>query len=104
MELAELEVLSVAANQTIVRPPGRAYPGVVIQGDSLSLLARAALRVLATLKEAGADEETLEAAGLLASGLGGRLLHYQDVLARHGIELPYGDPLTAEEVPMEGEE
>jgi len=69
MELAELEVFSVAANQTIVRPPGRAFPGVVIQGDSLSLLARAALRVLATLKEAGADEETLEAAGLLASGL-----------------------------------
>lgn len=64
-------------------------------------LARATLHVLATLKEAGANEETLEVAGLLASGLGGRLLHYQDVLAQHGIGLPYGDPLTVDEVPME---
>lgn len=39
MERKELEVFSEASNYGIVRMPGRQFPGCVVQGDSLSIMA-----------------------------------------------------------------
>ncbi|MBC8043241.1 MAG: hypothetical protein IAF08_07330 [Rhizobacter sp.] len=35
MKTAEVEVFSEATNDPVVRMQGRAFPGIVIQGDSL---------------------------------------------------------------------
>ena len=90
MKEAQVEMYSEAAGSAIVRIPGRRFPGVVLQGDSLSILHVNAKDLSTRLKELGVqDEELLYAAQELQEQLLGRLLHYQQVLAAHGIELPY---------------
>lgn len=101
MKPTKLELLDSSSNAAVVTLPGRAFPGVVIQGDSLSVLARAALRVREELRSRGAGEDAIETCTLLTAGLGGRLLRYQQVLAERGISLPYAEPLSPEEVPAE---
>ena len=90
MKEAEVELYSEATGAAIVRVPGRRFPGVVLQGDSLSILHVNAKDLSTRLKELGVqDEELLYAAQELQEQLLSRLLHYQQVLAVHGIELPY---------------
>nr|WP_234436605.1 hypothetical protein [Streptomyces sp. XY511] len=38
MELIEAELLTDPGNDTVVRLPPRRFPGVLIQGDSLSII------------------------------------------------------------------
>src|SRR5262245_33936650 len=56
MEKLELEVYSQATNQAIVKMPGRRYPGLVIQGDSMSGLADRAESIFERAKS-GTDAE-----------------------------------------------
>jgi hypothetical protein len=48
-EVVSMEVLSRAANASIVRLPWRRYPGVVVQGDTLGIMTAAAERVATAL-------------------------------------------------------
>ena len=85
-----VEVLSTATNGGIVRMPGRRFPGVVIQGDTLNSLRRtvadAAARVVGPsgdLEEAAAElEEILSSLDLI-------LADYEERLADAGFSLPY---------------
>jgi hypothetical protein len=47
MKRVEVEMFSETVNYPVVRVPGRVFPGVVIQGDSLSVLASMAEDILA---------------------------------------------------------
>src|SRR5262245_18204201 len=96
MEVQPLEVYVTDSNYAVVRPPGRRFPGAVIQGDSLRHLCGLAVGVARWFRDAGPtdDPEVLGDVQDLAELLVGRLLHYQRVLAAHGIELPYAQPLT----------
>jgi hypothetical protein len=96
MEVQPLEVYATDSNYAVVKPPGRHFPGSVIQGDSLSNLCDMALRVAAWFRDEGStdDPEVLGNVQDLTELLVGRLLHYQQVLAVHGIKLPYARPLT----------
>jgi hypothetical protein len=38
MRTIEVEVLSEASNQAVIKLPGGAFPGSVVQGDSLAIL------------------------------------------------------------------
>ena len=87
IETKPIEVLSEASNLAVVRMPGRKFPGVVIQGDSLSILVSAA-EIIRANAPAG-DEVLREAAEELCRLLTGRLTHYEKVLRENGIELPY---------------
>jgi catechol 2,3-dioxygenase-like lactoylglutathione lyase family enzyme len=90
-----LRVYSEATNQAVIQPPGRKFPGVVIQGDSLSNLAQQALHVASWMRSrAGIPNDVFDAAHDVMGGLVGRALHYQRVLEEHGIRLPYGKPFT----------
>jgi len=83
-------VLSARSNHAIVQLPGRAFPGSVIQGDSLSILCAEAREISLRLKEmACQDEELLYLVQEHQEKLLGRLLNYQNVLAEHHIDLPY---------------
>lgn len=93
------EVLDTSPNQAVVRTPGRRFPGVVIQGDTLSNLARSAIYVAQWLRpRQSAGDPVRDAAQTLLNGLAGRLLHYERVLAEHGIELPYPSPMEKREL------
>jgi hypothetical protein len=79
MEKLELEVYSRQSNSAVIKPPGRQFPGVVIQGDSLSVLCSEALEVLRALHNSS-DKDAYYAAVSLAETLGGHLNHYSEVL------------------------
>lgn len=100
MKKERLEVYATDSNYAIIKPPGRNFPGCVIQGDSLSNLCRASVSVARHLQAGGPidDEDFLCDVEELNSLLVGRLLHYQEVLKAHGISLPYGAPLTEEDI------
>ncbi|WP_254510880.1 DUF6959 family protein [Anatilimnocola floriformis] len=90
-----LEVYARDSNYAIIKPPGRNYPGCVIQGDSLSRLYED-VRRLAKLAVVGnsVSESMVEHIEELNNMLIRRILHYQEVLHEHGIALPYGQPFS----------
>lgn len=90
MKKVEIELYSDVGSSAIFRVPERRFPGVVLQGDTLSIL-HANSKLLSTrLKDLDVqDDELLYIAQELQEQLLGRLLHYQQTLAAHGIELPY---------------
>ena len=93
MKLIELEVFSEASNHAVVRPSGRRFPGSVVQGDSLSILCSEAKKIAERVRSLNlSDEELLYLVQDHQEKLLDRLLHYQRVLAEHGISLPYGVP------------
>ena len=90
MDIEPLEVYSRDSNYAVIKPPGRNYPGAVIQGDSLAILARMANEIARAVGEDRAmGEEFLANVEELNNLLVDRALHYQGVLEAHGIELPY---------------
>lgn len=81
----ELYLLTEPTNYAVVQLPKRQFPGVVIQGDTLSGLCALLDELLSACKDADAVEIVEE----LKESLGGALLNYESVLKGRGIELPY---------------
>jgi hypothetical protein len=92
MRKIEVEMLSEASNQVVLKLPGRAFPGSVVQGDSLAVLLSLARTVRDRARLTG-DPELAEQAAQLHELLRGRLLHYQSTLLASGWRLPYGAPV-----------
>ena len=91
MEKQELEVFSSASNAAIIRHPGRRFPGLLVQGDTLNGL-RNDVRYLAELigeTNEEEDEELHYTLLILREKLDGMLAHYEAVLKAHGIQRPY---------------
>lgn len=86
VERAEVELYSRDGNVAVVRLPQRRFPGLLMQGDSLSTLAGDARELAAALRT-GADPNDL--ADDLAEQLSDMLAFYAATLAAHGIPLPY---------------
>lgn len=91
----EVEVLSDVINCVVLKVPGRNFPGMVIQGDTLARLYRCASEICRLAKGSG-DEDLVGEAGALCKELGERLAFYEKVLESHGIEIPYASPLVKE--------
>jgi hypothetical protein len=94
MEQVTMELFSNESNMAIVRTPGRRFPGMVVQGDSLHILCCSAKEVVLALraaKAAGASEldEALEEAEELHEALQDRVDSYERCLRAHGMEVPY---------------
>jgi hypothetical protein len=92
MEELTLEVYSTRTNCAVVRPPGRRFPGVVIQGDSLSILCGEVNQIAIALRASNVDDEARAVMQEVLDRLVTWLLHYQEVLQQHGLQLPYGEP------------
>ena len=83
--MADVKLLSEPTNYAVVHLPGRAFPGIVFQGDSLNAL-------ISDLKEVAAEADADEKAYGLNSvikGLTEVQRHYEAVLKRQRISLPY---------------
>jgi hypothetical protein len=105
MEVKSLEVFAEDCNFGIVRMPGRNSPGCVIQGDSLFILWTATRQIAkAVSRGATEDEEFRGAVEDLHNALLSRLLHYQEVLQREGLDLPYIRPVESGHVRLITEE
>jgi hypothetical protein len=88
MRTEPVEIYSDATNAAVIRHPGRKFPGMLIQGDSLFNLSRMAAAALA-----GAEPETDHWYDLkeLADDLQSRVKFYAQVMRENGLELPFFD-------------
>ncbi len=90
MKQKEVEKLSDATNQAVMRHPGRNYPGVLIQGDSLYSYCQALDEACSELKNKNI-EEAYDEINELRNALWNKLNHYKVVLGEHNIELPFSE-------------
>ena len=88
MERIEAELLTDSGNDAVVRMPGRRFPGVLVQGDSLHML-RSDVAEMVDACERGDLDEVQESAGLLLATLDALLTRYEAALGEHGIPRPY---------------
>ncbi|MEU4043460.1 DUF6959 family protein [Streptomyces antibioticus] len=88
MDHVEAELYTDGGNDAVVRLPGRRFPGVLLQGDSLHIL-RSDLAEVAEACERGALTEARDSADLLLTNLDALLTRYEDALRQHGIPRPY---------------
>ncbi len=87
------EVLSQSVNLPVIRMPGRKYPGVLIQGDTLSSLYTLS-QMICRRTEHSEDTELTELSEELASELARILTEYERVLKCKGYNLPYVSPFA----------
>lgn len=83
-----VELLSRAINFAVVQLPGRAFPGVVVQGDTMHSFARQ-VDEMACLLNAGNFAELASEINDLKQQLSAALIHYEMVCDKRGIALPY---------------
>ena len=84
MTKIEVEVFDDAINSPIVRMPGRKFPGVVVQGDSLHMLWTYARDISKDVAgSAGSDAKEL------LDRLSELIAVYERALKAHGMRLPY---------------
>jgi hypothetical protein len=88
MERVEAELFTDGGNDAVVRLPGRRFPGVLVQGDSLHIL-RSDLAAVVEACGRGDLAEARDSAGLLLSDLDALLTRYEDALQRYEIPRPY---------------
>lgn len=88
MERVEVELFTDGSNNAVVRMPGRNFPGVLIQGDGLSIIRSAVAEIRDACRTQGASE-ALELAEFLLEDLDAIMLRYTDALERHGLRKPF---------------
>ena len=79
-------ILSHVSNIGIVQLPGRRYPGVVVQGDSLHIMLGQAIEVARELKRLGSEEAYFKALDMV-SKLRGQRMFYEETLERLSKDL-----------------
>lgn len=84
----EATLLTPPTNFAVVQMPGRSYPGVVVQGDSLHILV-SELREMQQLLQARDYDELKDALADVRERLEDALHGYEAVCAERGIGLPY---------------
>jgi hypothetical protein len=88
MEYMELEVYSQSIDRGIVRMPSQSFPGLVLQGETLSSLLKLAKLAYEKLSN-NTDTELIDTARELMESIQKLVLHYEATLGRHKIPLPY---------------
>jgi hypothetical protein len=90
MRIEAVEIYSDAMNAAILRHPGRRFPGMLIQGDTLHTLCVAIDRICAAARSNVAPD-TLDEIVDLQKRMQEFLFHYKSVLRDHGLPLPFGE-------------
>lgn len=91
----KIKMYDHVSNSGIVHMPGRRFPAVAIQGDSLSNMLNTALEHMEMGKKHN-DEELYYSSLMLAERLRDHLAHYEEILEKEGFEKPYS--LTAKQL------
>ncbi|CAL9309306.1 MULTISPECIES: DUF6959 family protein [Streptomyces] len=88
MERIEAELFTEGGNDAVVRLPGRRFPGVLVQGDSLHIL-RSDVDEVMRACERGDLAEARDSAAFLLTNLDALLARYEVALSEHEIPRPY---------------
>ena len=90
MRIEPVEIYSDATNAAVMRHPGRHFPGVLLQGDTLYSLCRAADRACQVAQRAS-DDDVYEELNEIRNRLWDLLNHYKSVLLEHQMQLPFSE-------------
>ena len=88
MEYMELEVYSQSIDRGVVRMPSQSFPGLVLQGETLSSLLKLAKATCEKLPDTS-DVELMATSRELMESIQKLVSHYEATLSRHNIPLPY---------------
>lgn len=91
MKRVQLDVITDATNVAVIRMPGRRFPGILLQGDSLNYL-RVLSQSLKTRLADIEDEDLVCTVTELEALLQGYARAYEVALEREGLDLPYSKP------------
>ena len=83
------KILLVGSNGAVVHLPGRHFPGIVIQGDTLSNITRSLLDIREQVAKIAGQEEAVDELDGVLEQLYSRVALYETALEQHGFELPY---------------
>ncbi|MFD7083407.1 DUF6959 family protein [Streptomyces sp. NPDC059918] len=89
MELIEAELFTDPGNDAVVRLPPRRFPGVLTQGDSLSIIRDDVAEIVEACAKGDVDDAH-EAAAILLANFDELLARYESALEAHGLARPYG--------------
>jgi hypothetical protein len=90
MHTEQVEIYSDTTNLAVVRHPGRHFPGLLLQGDTLHAICVRADEACSLAREEGCTR-TFSELNELRNQLWDRLNHYKRVLTEHGIRLPFSE-------------
>ena len=88
MEYMELEVYSQSIDRGVVRMPSQSFPGLVLQGETLSSLLRLA-KLTCEKMPITTEQDLLDTAHELEERIQKLVSHYEATLGKHNIPLPY---------------
>jgi hypothetical protein len=88
MHVESVEIYSDATNAAIMRHPGRHFPGVLVQGDTLYLLCCQADEVCSSI---GRGKPGFDEANEIRNKLWAFLNHYKSTLDEHKLSLPFSE-------------
>jgi hypothetical protein len=89
LEQIQVELFSDGGNNAVVRMPRRAYPGVVVQGDTLFVWRRQLAEIAAALRTEQASQDVIDEVGYMVAEFDDVLRGYEQALSSHGIRRPY---------------
>ena len=98
MEYMELEVYSQSIDRGIVRMQSQSFPGLVLQGETLSSLLKLA-KSTHEKSQNTADAELIDTSRELMEIIQKLVSHYEATLGRHNIPLPYSTVPTKPDSP-----
>ena len=90
MKKEEVEIFSDSTNQAVMKHPGRNYPGVLVQGDTLYSICRDLDRVCREISNGNVDE-AFDELNEIRNSMWEKLNHYKVVLGEHDIKLPFSE-------------
>lgn len=88
MRKETVEIYSDTTNLAVMKHPGRHFPGMLIQGDSLYSLCQSADKIC---KEIEPTERSYKEANELRNRLWSLLTHYKKVLTEHDMKFPFSE-------------
>jgi len=91
MKSMQVDVLSEVSNCPVVQMPGRRYPGIVIQGDTLRTLLADVEDVAVLCGDVGKPELSDAVTGI-KEALIGYVRVYEEAMKEAGRSLPYANP------------
>lgn len=90
MHTESVEIYSDATNAVVMRHPGRSFPGVLIQGDTLYSLCVVADSACESAVDKMKDDD-FQDLNEMRNQLWSFLSHYKSVLQEHKIRLPFSE-------------
>ncbi len=94
MQITDVEIYSDQTNAAVMRHPGRRFPGVLVQGDSLYAMCVQADEACSSAK-GKLDQDSYAELNELRNVLWGYLNHYKSVLGEHNMQLPFSEAAGA---------